>query len=716
MGFRASVADISKIVNMRHKSPHLVLGMHIAGGRLVVRVFVADACGVAVVCNAKKMRWQMEKVHDDGFFELKIPRRKNPFAYQLEMDFGDGNIYTAHDPYSFAPVLTDYDLYLFANGTHYNLADKLGANPAIINGVEGVLFAVWAPNAMACSVIGNFNGYDGRRHPMRLLGNSGVWELFIPALARCDTYKFEVKVADGTLMQKADPFAKFAQPAPSTNSLVYDVGGFVWNDEDWLAGRCKGGALNIYEVNLASWRKSENGSFLTYCQLAHQLVDYAIYMGYTHLELMPIAEFPYDPSWGYQVTGYYAATSRFGNPHDFKYFINHCHKNGIGVILDWVPAHFPKDAHGLANFDGTSLYEHPDPKQANHPDWGTLTFDYGRKEVSNFLVANALFWLEEYHIDGLRVDAVASMLYLNYSRKDGEWTPNINGGHENLEAVEFIKHLNSIISQKFPDVMMIAEESTSYPNVTGPAEQGGLGFTHKWNMGWMNDFLSYMTLDPIHRKFHHNLLTFAMMYNHSENFVLVLSHDEVVHGKRSLLNKMPGDLWQKCANLRLALGFMYGHPGGKLLFMGGEFGQFIEWDENRELDWFLLDFDHHKQIQNFVRDLNHLYKAEPALWGNNFRWVDADNADHSITSFIRRPDDAEIDDELIIICNFTPVPHENHQIPATCSYIEALNSDHHKYGGSGVINPKPLMPENGTITLRLPPLGVTILRKIHEKP
>ncbi|MCL2619602.1 MAG: 1,4-alpha-glucan branching protein GlgB [Defluviitaleaceae bacterium] len=714
MGFTTALSEIARIVNVRHKDPHSVLGMHNVGGGLVVRAFVAGAVGVDVVCVAKGMRWQMNRVHEDGFFEVKVPRRKKMFVYELEIDFGDGNVYTGRDPYSFISILTEYDLYLFANGTHYDLPNKLGANFNTIDGVDGVHFAVWSPNAVACSVIGDFNNYDGRRHPMRLLGDSGVWELFIPNLARYDAYKFEIKTTDGTLLQKSDPFAKFAQLRPSTNSLIYDLGGFAWDDEDWLTNRTKGdGALNIYEVNLASWRKDENGDFLTYKELAHQLVDYAKNMGYTHLELMPIAEHPYDPSWGYQVTGFYAVTSRFGNPHDFKYFVNHCHKNGIGVILDWVPAHFPKDAHGLENFDGGRLYEHPDPQQANHPDWGTLTFDYGRKEVANFLIANALFWLEEYHIDGLRVDAVASMLHLNYSRKDGEWTPNIHGGEVNLEAEEFIKHLNSIVAQKHPNVMMIAEESTSYPNVTAPVEQGGLGFTHKWNMGWMNDFLKYMSLDPIHRKFHHNLLTFAMMYNHSENFVLVLSHDEVVHGKKSLLNKMPGDLWQKCAGLRVALGFMYGHPGKKLLFMGGEFGQFIEWDNNRELDWFLLDFDHHKQIQDFVRDLNHLYKYEPALWGDNFEWIDADNADHSITSFIRRTDDPA--DELIVICNFTPVVHEAHQIPANHTYTEILNSDNEKYGGSGVVNQAPLTPKSGQITLRLPPLGITII-KLQPQP
>ncbi|MCL2236199.1 MAG: 1,4-alpha-glucan branching protein GlgB [Defluviitaleaceae bacterium] len=705
-----NLSQITKIVNANHHNPHEVLGMHKAGDVLVVRTFVPHAHAVHVVCDAKGMKWQMELIHEDGFYELKVPRRKNLFPYKLEVDFGSGNTHITHDPYVFPPVLGELDLHLFASGTHYNLADKMGANFITHEGVEGVHFALWAPNAKACAVIGSFNNYDGRRHPMRLLGGSGVWEIFIPNLATYDAYKFEIKTAHDVLLQKSDPYAKFAQLRPSTNSLLYKMGDFKWGDSKWLKKRRKDGALNIYEVHLGSWRKTEDGdNFLTYTDLAHQLVDYAKYMGYTHLELMPIMEHPYDPSWGYQVTGFYAVTSRFGSPDEFKYFVNHCHKNGIGVILDWVPAHFPKDPHGLEFFDGTDLYEHPDPRTAHHPDWGTLTFDYGRNEVANFLIANALFWLEEYHIDGLRVDAVASMLHLNYSRNEGDFSPNIYGGTTNLEAENFIKHLNSIIAQRHPNTLLIAEESTEYQGVTTPVEHGGLGFTHKWNMGWMNDFLKYMTLDPIHRKFHHNLLTFAMMYNHSENFVLVLSHDEVVHGKRSLLDKMPGDLWQKCAGLRLAFGFMYGHPGAKLLFMGGEFGQFIEWNHERELDWFLMDFEHHRQIQDFTRDLNHLYNLEPALHGDNFHWIDADNASQSITSFVRRGDKPE--DELIVICNFTPVAYEAHQIPADQGYVEILNSDEVKYGGSGVVNTAPLIPENGRITLRLPPLGVTILKR-----
>ncbi|MCL2350553.1 MAG: 1,4-alpha-glucan branching protein GlgB [Defluviitaleaceae bacterium] len=733
MNFTATCTEVLQIIHAEYADPHRVLGMHATPHGLFARVFVPDAVSVHVLCQATSECWPLTQIHEDGFFEGEITGHDEWFLYQLEIDFGGDNLHVGYDPYSFAPILTEYDMHLFATGTHYNLAEKLGANPMVAAGVAGVNFAVWAPNAARVSVVGEFNNYDGRRHPMRLRPDGGIWELFIPGLATYDTYKFEIKTPRNEIFQKTDPFAKFNQMRPSTNSLVYDLKGFEWEDENWLKKRDSAhplsGPINIYEVNLSSWKKGEylpdsDSDFLTYREIAHELVDYALEMGYTHLELMPITEYPYDPSWGYQVTGYYAATSRFGNPHDFKYFVNHCHKNGIGVILDWVPAHFPKDAHGLAHFDGTALFEHQDPRQAEHPDWGTLVFNYSRKEVKNFLIASALFWIEEYHIDGLRVDAVASMLHLDYSKYDdaGGWVANEYGGNINLGAQEFIKHMNSIMKEKHPNVLMIAEESTSFAGVTRPVADDGLGFSLKWNMGWMNDFLKYMELDPIHRAHHHTLLTFAMMYNHTENFILVLSHDEVVHGKKSLLNKMPGDLWQKCANLRAALGFMYGHPGKKLLFMGSEFGQFIEWDEKRPLDWFLLEYDHHQQIQNFVKDLNHLYKKERTFWFDDFgergfKWIDADDAARSIASFARFTD--KPDETIIIICNFTPNPIEEHRIglhhPTT--YIEILNSDHPKYGGSGVINTAPLKPEKITsnhmeysIGLRLPPLGVVILK------
>ncbi|MDR2167410.1 MAG: 1,4-alpha-glucan branching protein GlgB [Clostridiales bacterium] len=725
MNFTAGLTEILQIVGAEYADPHRVLGMHETHGRLFVRAFVPDAAAVCVICPNSAERWPLERVHVDGFFEGEIVGRDAWFLYELELDFGGENVQILHDPYAFPPVLTEYDMHLFASGTHYKIADKLGANPMILEGVEGVNFAVWAPNADRVSVIGDFNSYDGRRHAMRLRPESGIWELFIPAIKQYDAYKFEIKTRAGELLQKSDPFEKYHQLRPSTNSLVYNLRGFEWEDGDWLKLRAEnppiGGPINIYEVNLASWVKGRNSEFSTYVELAHELVNYMLEMGYTHIELMPITEHPYDPSWGYQVTGYYAATSRFGTPHEFKYFVNHCHKNNIGVILDWVPAHFPKDSHGLAKFDGTALFEHEDPRQAEHPDWGTLMFNYGRKEVANFLIANALFWVEEYHIDGLRVDAVASMLHLNYSKYgDGLWVPNEHGGNINLEAREFLKHLNSIMREKHPHVLMIAEESTAYPGVTAPVGDDGLGFSLKWNMGWMNDFLKYVEMDPIYRSNHHNLINFAMMYHYNENFVLPLSHDEVVHGKKSLLNKMPGDLWQKFANLRVSLGFMYAHPGKKLLFMGGEFGQFIEWDEKRPLDWFLLEFPHHKNMQNFSKDLNHLYRREIALWGADFdpagfAWIDADDAARSIASFARFAGG----ETLIIACNFTPVPYENHRLglhnPAI--YQEILNSDNERYGGSGITNPSPLAPEkalsNGleySIELRLPPLGIVILK------
>jgi len=729
MIFTATTTEILQIVNAEYADPHRILGMHIVQSKLYVRAFVPHCAAVSAFDPATGEKWTLMRVHDAGFFEGCITGRNTWFCYQLVIDHDgtNNNVHIIRDPYSFAPVLTDYDMHLWANGTHYEIVNKLGANFMTSDGVEGVNFAVWAPNAARVSVIGDFNNYDGHRHPMRLRPQCGIWELFIPQIPQYDAYKFEIKTQNGEILQKSDPFAKFNQLRPSTNSLIYDVDGFEWSSPR-RDRHCPpaNAPLNIYEVHLGSWQKPENGGkddFLTYNELAHQLVDYVLKMGYTHIELLPISEHPFDPSWGYQVTGFFAPTSRFGNPHEFKYFVNHCHKHGIGVILDWVPAHFPKDAHGLAGFDGTALFEHADPRQAEHPDWGTLVFNYGRKEVSNFLIASALFWLEEYRIDGLRVDAVASMLYLDYSKEEsGFWVANEHGGNVNLAALEFIKHLNSIVAEKFPHALMIAEESTTFPNVTKPVADGGLGFTLKWNLGWMNDFLKYMSLDPIHRAHHHNLLTFAMMYHHTENFILVLSHDEVVHGKKSLLDKMPGDLWQKCANLRAALGFLYAHPGKKLLFMGGEFGQFIEWDEKRPLDWFLLEHNHHRQIQDFARDLNHIYFTEPALWERDFEeggftWIDADDNSRSVISFARFAKNPA--DTLIVVINFTPNPIEEHRVGLhhISAYHEIINSDDKKYGGSGTTNPNIIKPENITsnhishsIKLRLPPLGVVILK------
>jgi len=727
-----STTQILQTIGATFADPHQILGMHEVNqdgaDKLFVRVFMPTAAEIAVLCPKTGEKWPTCRVHADGFFEGEITGRDKWFRYQLEALFENGESFTFYDPYSFAPVLGELDMHLFAQGTHYKIADKLGANVTTIDGVEGVLFALWAPNAARCSVIGSFNNYDGRRHTMRLLQNSGIWELFIPGLAQYDRYKFEIKTHSGVLLQKSDPFAKFSQLRPSTNSLIYDISKYKWQDSKWMEKRNDNhplsGPMNVYEVNLGSWKKTADGDFMTYVDLAHDLVPYVVDMGYTHIELMPILEHPFDGSWGYQVTGYYAPTSRHGNPDEFKYFVDFCHKHGLGVILDWVPAHFPKDAHGLEKFDGTALYEHEDPRQGEHPDWGTLVFNYGRNEVKNFLIANALFWIEEYHIDGLRVDAVASMLYLNYSKNDGAWIANRYGGNMNLDAAEFIKHMNSVVLGTHPNVLMIAEESTSYEGVSRDVNSGGLGFNLKWNMGWMNDFLSYMSRDTIYRRYHHTFLTFGMMYAYSENFILVLSHDEVVHGKKSLLNKMPGDLWQKFANLKVALGFMYGHPGKKLVFMGGEFGQFIEWDEKRPLDWFLLEYDHHRQMQDFTRDINHLYRNQHACWFDDFTprgfsWIDADDHSRSIVSFTRFSDNP--DETLIFICNFTQNPVEDHRVGLhhVAAYKEILNSDDAKYGGSGVINTAVLQPEevlcNGmkhSVGLRLPPLGVVVLKVI----
>ena len=667
----------------------------------------------------------MAKINDTGFFEVKIKDSK-PFDYKFHVIDFSGDSKNVFDPYSFEPLLTDYDLYLFGQGTHYEIFNKLGAHKTKIKNIEGVHFAVWAPNAKRVSVIGDFNNWDGRQNPMCLRANSGVWELFIPELKNFDLYKFEIKTQEDYILKKSDPYANFSQLRPDTASIVFDIQKYKWGDKEWLEKRKNNLALkkplNIYEVHIGSWRRivEEQNRFMTYREFADQIVKYVKDMNYTHIELMPIEEHPFDGSWGYQVTGYFAPTSRYGTPEDFMYLVDKCHQNNIGVLLDWVPAHFPKDEHGLARFDGTALYEHDDPRQGEHPDWGTLIFNYGRCEVKNFLISNALFWLEKYHIDGLRVDAVASMLYLDYSKHDGQWLPNKFGGNENLEAIEFLKHLNSVISEKHPDVLMIAEESTAWTGVSRPVQQNGLGFNLKWNMGWMNDFLSYMQKDCIYRKYHHNNLTFSMIYAYTENFILVLSHDEVVHGKGSLINKMPGDLWQKFANMRLAFGFMIGHPGKKLSFMGSEIAQFDEWSENKSLDWHLLDFDSHKKFSKYIKDLNKLYLDEKCLWFDDFthegfEWIDCNDADRSVVSFMRK----STDDFIIFVCNFTPVPLLNHRIgvPFVGFYKEIFNSDDLKYGGSGITNKDLLVSEkidyNGrenSIGIEVPPLGITVFK------
>lgn len=696
---------------------------------IAVRAFMPGAQAITVMdTKNRRKRYEMLRIHEDGFFEVLIPDRHEWFRYKLEYTAEDGHTWQSYDPYSFLPTISEYDRYLFGKGTHYEIYERMGGRLISHGGTKGAAFTVWAPSAKSVSVIGNFNQWDTRRNPMRRLGESGIWEVFIPGLVENDQYKFHVVQYDGRHVDKSDPYARYAELRPKTASVLYASGRYKWRDKRWLTARSKQNPhtapVNIYEVHLGSWMRipEEGERFLTYTELAERLVPYVKDMGYTHIELMPVQEHPFDGSWGYQVTGYYAPTSRFGTPDEFKGFVDTLHNNGIGVILDWVPAHFPKDDFGLGRFDGTALYEHADPRRGEHRQWGTYVFNYGRKEVSNFLISNALFWLEEYHIDGLRVDAVASMLYLDFAKEEGEWLPNQYGGSENLEAVEFLKHMNSIVHERQPGAIMIAEESTSWPGVTKSPEEGGLGFTFKWNMGWMNDFLHYMKNDPLFRKQEHNRLTFAMAYHYSESFMLVLSHDEVVHEKSAMIGKMPGDDWQRFANLRLAYGFMYGHPGKKLLFMGGEFGQYNEWSEKKSLDWHLLQYPDHQHMQTYVNSLNQFYLENSALWQEDFHphgfsWIECDDKDSSVVSFVRR----SAEQELYIICNFTPIAHEQFRVgvPWEGAYIEVFNSDAPEFGGSGVVNEGEIHSERihwnraeYSVCLRIPPLGMTVLQQV----
>jgi 1,4-alpha-glucan branching enzyme len=709
-----------------HSDPFAVLGMHRGGKGVVVRAFLPQADRALVLDSRGRVVLALESVDPSGLFEGSIARRR-PFRYRLRIRARDGATYEMEDPYRFGPVLGEVDTYLIAEGTHRGLHERLGAHLTTIDGVDGVAFAVWAPNARRVAVVGDFNEWDGRRHPMRFRVESGAWEIFLPHVSLGALYKFEIQAQDGTTLPlKADPLAFSMQRPPETASVVALAGGAEWTDSGWIARRedrnARSAPISIYEVHLGSWRRRAGERYLTYGELAEELIPYAVEMGFTHIELLPVAEHPFDGSWGYQTLGLFAPTSRFGSPQDFAAFVDRAHAAGLGVIVDWVPGHFPTDAHGLAWFDGTHLYEHADPRQGFQPDWHTLVYNFGRREVQNFLINNALFWLHFYHIDALRVDAVASMLYLDFSREPDEWVPNEFGGNENLAAVAFLRRANELAFAEQPGVSTFAEESSTWPKVSAPTSVGGLGFGYKWNMGWMHDTLDYMREDPIFRKHHHGKITFGLVYAWDENFVLPLSHDEVVHLKRSLIGKMPGDEWQRFANLRAYYGFMWTHPGKKLLFMGGEFAQEHEWDHNHSLEWHLLDRPRHAGMQSLVRDLNALYRGTRALHERDcepggFEWIDADNADQSVFSYVRRG--LADGDHVVVVVNFTPVVHEGFRlgVPAPGDYEEVLNTDASRYGGSGVLNEGRFHPQavaatgrTHSVLLTLPPLATIVLR------
>ncbi|HXM18087.1 MAG TPA: 1,4-alpha-glucan branching protein GlgB [Candidatus Tumulicola sp.] len=718
-------ADAEAIVAARSHDPFAFLGQHKTGAAWDIRAFL-PAAGAAFVITPDGAQ-PMKRLHKAGLFCLRLPNAL-PTPYELEWT-EHGRRQRSYDPYCFGPQLSESDLHLFNEGKLFAAHRALGANLVEVDGVAGVRFATWAPNAERVSVVGDFNAWDGRRHQMRARGGSGVWELFVPGVKAGDFYKFELRNRlTGAILIKVDPYGRRFEFRPATAGVVVAPAAYEWRDETWMSARAQWDwqhrPINCYEVHLGSWRRAEDGSFLSYGELAAQLVSYCAAMCYTHVEVMPISEHPLDESWGYQTTGYFAPTSRFGSPDDFRAFVDALHAAGIGVIMDWVPGHFPRDAWALADFDGSALYEHEDPMLGQHPDWGTLIFNYGRNEVRSFLISNALYWLEEYHVDGLRVDAVASMLYLDYSRKEGKWRPNKFGGRENLEAIEFLRETNVLVHGRHPGALTFAEESTAWPMVSRPVHLGGLGFSMKWNMGWMNDTLRYIARDPVHRRYHHNDLTFGLMYSFSENFLLPLSHDEVVHGKRSLLDKMPGDAWQRFANLRLLLTYQATHPGKKLNFMGNEFGQGREWNATRALEWRLLDVDAHAGVQNTCRDLNRLYADLPALHTfdferRGFEWIDCHDADHSIISFIRRDGDAFV----IAVLNFTPVPHRDYRlgVPRLCEYREIFNSDSRHYGGSDLGNFGRLDAESVrsferdySIVMTVPPLAGVILAPAPE--
>jgi len=711
--------EFIRLSEARHHDPFSLLGLHTDGDQAIIRVYLPFTESVVLAPGGQPF----QRMGESDFFEWKGDTNTIETYYQVTRKDAHGYTQTFYDPYAFPPQIPEFDLNLFSAGQHLHCYRVLGANVHVVDGVEGILFATWAPNAERVSVVGDFNHWDGRIHPMRTRGNSGVWELFIPGLKNGERYKFEIRNRNtGQILEKADPYGREGEFRPHTASIINDSN-YHWQDEAWLSRRRERSWLHepmsIYELHLGSWQRNEQGGFLNYRELADRLVAYLKPLGFTHIELLPVTEHPLDASWGYQTTGYFSPTKRFGSPDDFRYFVDTLHQNGIGVFLDWVPAHFPKDSFALARFDGSALYEHEDPRLGEHPDWGTLIYNYSRNEVRNFLISSAVYWLQEFHIDGLRVDAVASMLYLDYSREQKDWVPNIHGGNENLDAISFLRELNTVTHREHPGTVIMAEESTAWPQVTRPVDLGGLGFSMKWNMGWMHDILDYFRQDPIYRSYHHDQLTFGLLYLFSENFILPFSHDEVVHGKASLLYRMPGDEWQRFANLRLLYTFMFTYPGKKLLFMGCEFGQGDEWDFNQTLDWYVLDYAFHQGVQKLVGDLNHLYRDHPALHYHDFEpqgfeWIDCHDSKHSVISFLRKNDDRY----LIVALNFTPTPHEGYRIgvPFSGSYREIMNSDSTYYGGSNMGNAGLLttdgqswMGRPDSLVLTLPPLAAVVL-------
>ncbi|MFP4254917.1 MAG: 1,4-alpha-glucan branching protein GlgB [Halothece sp.] len=746
--------QVKQIITNQHPNPAAILGVHPVteegdNPKWVIRAYLPEAEAVWVRLPEAREEYPMHSTHDPQFFEC-ILETENPINYQLRVKEGERER-LINDPYATAH-LTEYDIYLFSEGNHHRIYEKLGAHPTTQQGVSGVYFATWAPNAKSISVIGSFNQWDETKHPMQLREN-GIWEIFIPNIGEGEIYQYVITGENGEIYRKSDPYGFQQEVRPNTGSIITDLEAYTWQDQEWLEKRRDRDPLkqpiSVYEVHLGSWLQgsvnqppeSLNGTlppvkmsaentearFLTYYELAKKLIPYVKELGYTHIEILPLAEHPFDGSWGYQVTGYYACTSRYGTPQDFMYFVDQCHQNGIGVILDWVPGHFSKDNHGLGLFDGTPLYEHRDPRRGEHKEWGTYVFNYACNEVRNFLVANALFWFDKYHIDGIRVDAVASMLYLDYQREEGEWLPNEYGGREHLEAVSFLRQANYLLFSYFPGAIAIAEESTAWPMVSWPTYTGGLGFNLKWNMGWMHDMLDYFSMDPWFRQFHQNNLTFSMWYHHSENYMLALSHDEVVHGKSHLLGKMPGDEWQKFANMRALFAFMFTHPGKKTLFSSMEFGQWREWSEQTQLDWELLEYPFHYRLKQYVGDLNQLYCREPALYEQDFTeegfsWIDCNDHRHSVVSFIRRAEN--FSNFLIIVCNFTPQPHSHYRVgvPETGFYREIFNSDSREYGGSNMGNLGGKWTQEWrfheqpySLDLCLPPLAVVIFQLDREK-